>query len=155
MKLALRFSMVAVVATLLTAGAVGCGSDLGDPVLRYADWDATVQDDGGGANSNNMLASWLPDCGPDYYPCPPYGTSRRDIVKNIWMVAANDAAWDLADSEGLFSLADMHQSGAKLLFIFNMWVGRLEVMTVLILFHPDLLRTLLRQLVFGRRPSRS
>jgi len=46
-------------------------------------------------------------------------------------------------------------TATKLLFVFNMWVGRLEVMTVLILFHPDLLRTLLRQLVFGRRPSRS
>ncbi|MEM8886099.1 MAG: TrkH family potassium uptake protein [Planctomycetota bacterium] len=32
----------------------------------------------------------------------------------------------------------------KILFIFNMWVGRLEVMTVLVLLHPELLRTLFR-----------
>ena len=32
----------------------------------------------------------------------------------------------------------------KILFIFNMWVGRLEVMTVLVLFQPELLRTLLQ-----------
>ncbi|MHC4960111.1 MAG: TrkH family potassium uptake protein [Planctomycetota bacterium] len=30
----------------------------------------------------------------------------------------------------------------KILFIFNMWVGRLEVLAVFVLFHPDLLRTL-------------
>ena len=30
----------------------------------------------------------------------------------------------------------------KILFIFNMWVGRLEVMTVLVLLHPEVLRTL-------------
>ena len=32
----------------------------------------------------------------------------------------------------------------KVLFIFNMWVGRLEVMTVLVLLHPEVLRTLFR-----------
>jgi len=35
-------------------------------------------------------------------------------------------------------------TATKILFIFNMWVGRLEVMTVLVLFQPGLLRTLLR-----------
>jgi len=33
----------------------------------------------------------------------------------------------------------------KLLFVFNMWVGRLEVMTVLVLFHPEVLRTVLQR----------
>ena len=37
------------------------------------------------------------------------------------------------------------RTATKLLFILNMWVGRLEVMTVLVLFHPDVLRTLIRQ----------
>jgi trk system potassium uptake protein TrkH len=32
----------------------------------------------------------------------------------------------------------------KLLFIFSMWVGRLEVMTVLVLLHPDVIRTAFR-----------
>lgn len=38
----------------------------------------------------------------------------------------------------------------KLIFTAEMWVGRLEVMTVLVLFHPDALRAL-----FGRRAARS
>ena len=33
-------------------------------------------------------------------------------------------------------------TGTKLLFIFAMWVGRLEVLAVFVLFHPDLLRLL-------------
>jgi trk system potassium uptake protein TrkH len=33
---------------------------------------------------------------------------------------------------------------SKLLFIFAMWVGRLEVMTVLVLLHPEVIRTALR-----------
>ncbi|MHC4732085.1 MAG: TrkH family potassium uptake protein [Planctomycetota bacterium] len=33
---------------------------------------------------------------------------------------------------------------SKLLFIFSMWVGRLEVMTVLVLLHPEVIRTALR-----------
>ena len=33
-------------------------------------------------------------------------------------------------------------AGTKLLFIFAMWVGRLEVLAVFVLFHPDLLRML-------------
>ena len=33
----------------------------------------------------------------------------------------------------------------KLLFIFNMWVGRLEVMSVLVLLHPELLGALFRR----------
>jgi trk system potassium uptake protein len=37
----------------------------------------------------------------------------------------------------------------KLIFTAEMWVGRLEVMTVLVLFHPDALRAL-----FGRRAQR-
>jgi trk system potassium uptake protein TrkH len=35
-------------------------------------------------------------------------------------------------------------SATKLLFIFNMWVGRLEVMTVLVLFQPEVIRTVLQ-----------
>ncbi|HEX5139014.1 MAG TPA: TrkH family potassium uptake protein [Planctomycetota bacterium] len=38
---------------------------------------------------------------------------------------------------------------SKLIFTAEMWVGRLEVMTVLVLFHPDALRAL-----FGRRAVR-
>jgi len=32
----------------------------------------------------------------------------------------------------------------RMLFIFDMWVGRLEVMTVLVLFQPEILRSLVR-----------
>jgi len=39
--------------------------------------------------------------------------------------------------------------GTKLLFTFNMWVGRLEVLAVFVIFHPEVLRSL-----FQRRPSR-
>jgi trk system potassium uptake protein TrkH len=39
-------------------------------------------------------------------------------------------------------------AASKLIFAAEMWVGRLEVMTVLVLFHPDALRAL-----FGRRQS--
>jgi trk system potassium uptake protein TrkH len=46
-------------------------------------------------------------------------------------------------------------TGTKLILFFNMWIGRLEVMTVLILFHPDLLRTLLRQTLLRRRLHRT
>ncbi|MDY0000908.1 MAG: hypothetical protein RBU30_06405 [Polyangia bacterium] len=103
--------------TMLTGP--GCGEDLGDPVLRYADWDATLpQSDGGGTNSNANLAEWLPDCGPGYYPCPPYGTRRNQVLESFDMVAANDEAWELADEDGVFGLVDLHLSGAKLLFVF-------------------------------------
>lgn len=108
---------LAVSATLATAP--GCGEDLGDPVLRYANWDAALpNDDGGGSNSNSLLAQWLPDCGPDYYPCPPYGTGRNDVLASFDLVAANDEARDLADADGTFGLVDLHQTGAKLLFVF-------------------------------------
>ena len=46
-------------------------------------------------------------------------------------------------------------TGTKLILFFNMWIGRLEVMTVLILFHPDLLRTVLRQTLLRRRLHRT
>ncbi len=35
---------------------------------------------------------------------------------------------------------------SKAILIINMWVGRLEVMTVLVLFHPDVLRTVFQRL---------
>jgi trk/ktr system potassium uptake protein len=44
------------------------------------------------------------------------------------------------------TFADLHPI-TKILFIINMWVGRLEVMTVLVLFHPEVLRMILA----GRR----
>jgi len=40
-------------------------------------------------------------------------------------------------------------TSTKLLFLFTMWVGRLEVMTVLVLFHPDMLRTVAQQIAHG------
>ena len=43
------------------------------------------------------------------------------------------------------SFQTLHDT-SKLLLIFNMWVGRLEVMAVLVLFHPDVAR------MFFRRP---
>jgi len=46
-------------------------------------------------------------------------------------------------------------TSTKLILFFNMWIGRLEVMTVLILFHPDLLRTVLRQTLLRRRLART
>jgi trk system potassium uptake protein TrkH len=42
------------------------------------------------------------------------------------------------------TFADLHPV-TKILFIINMWVGRLEVMTVLVLFHPDVLRMILAE----------
>jgi trk system potassium uptake protein TrkH len=41
----------------------------------------------------------------------------------------------------------------KLLFAFAMWVGRLEVMTVLVLFHPDLMRTFFSRSALTRRSA--
>jgi trk system potassium uptake protein TrkH len=38
------------------------------------------------------------------------------------------------------TFADLHPI-TKLLFVVNMWVGRLEVMAVLVLFHPDSIRS--------------
>lgn len=112
-------ALAALVLGGLGATATGCNPDLGDPVLRYADWDATLpEDDGGGTNSNTSLAQWLPDCGPGYYPCPPYGTRRNEILGSFDMVAANDSARDFADAAEVFGLVDLHLSGAKLLFVF-------------------------------------
>lgn len=102
------------------AGGTGCTPDLGDPVLRYADWDATAPDgDGGGTNSNTMLAEWLPDCGPDYYPCPPYGNRRNDVLAEFRMTAANDEALAFADAQGILTLGDFHRTEKKLLFVFQ------------------------------------
>ncbi len=118
MHIVRRLPLAAGLALLLVAPLGSCGSDLGEPVLRQADWDATSPDDGGSTNSNNSLADYMPDCGPDYYPCPPYGTFRGDTVENLNMAAANDVAMDFADSSGVFSMADLRTSGAKLLFVF-------------------------------------
>jgi len=118
MELLKKIPLVAVGCALCFATALGCSGDLGDPVLRYADWDAQAPGDGGATNSNNVLTEWLPECGSGYYPCPPYGTRRGDTVENLLMLAANDAADLMADEDGILSLADLHQSGKKLLFIF-------------------------------------
>ena len=50
---------------------------------------------------------------------------------------------------GFGAIGPMESFGAlsplsKLLFIFAMWVGRLEVMTVLVLLHPEVIRTAFR-----------
>ncbi len=39
------------------------------------------------------------------------------------------------------SFGDLH-TASKLLFFLNMWIGRLEVMTVLVLLHPEVVRTI-------------
>lgn len=109
-------------AGLLTFGLAACQPDLGDPVIRHADWDATPPPPDGGdvdaAVQTANLEDYLPECTPDYYPCPPYGTRRNMVLRNIHMTAANDEAWALADDDGDFSLATLRATGAKLLFIF-------------------------------------
>jgi len=118
MHIVRRLPLAAGLALLLVAPLGSCGGDLGDPVNRQADWDATSPDSGGSTNSNNTLADYMPECNEDYYPCPPYGTFRGDTVENLNMAAANDAAMDFADDSGVFSLADLRMTGAKLLFVF-------------------------------------
>lgn len=98
-----------------------CQPDLGDPVIRHADWDATPPAADGGVDASGETAAleeYLPECDPDYYPCPPYGTRRNMVLRNIHMTAANDEAWNLADDDGDFSLATLRGTGARLLFIF-------------------------------------
>ncbi len=106
---------------LVAMPLAGCVEDLGDPVIRYAEWDASAPTGDGGAantNSNNQLADYVPDCGPDYYPCPPYATKRGGIVENFQMTAVNDAARDYTADGAVLSMADLRGSGAKLLFVF-------------------------------------
>ncbi len=104
----------------LALPVAGCQEDLGDPVIRQADWDAQAPGtDSGGTNSNNALAYWQPECGiSGSYACPPYGLARGDVIKNIVFASGNLEADVWANSDGVFSLADYYQSEAKLLFVY-------------------------------------
>ena len=96
---------------------VGCQEDLGDPVIRSADWDAQPPGTDGG--SATALSLWQPACGPDaYYACPPYGLKRGDIIENKFLASGNAQSDSWANAEGIFSLADYYQSDAELLFVF-------------------------------------
>jgi len=99
----------------------GCQEDLGDPVIRTADWDAQAPGTDGGtsSNTNNALAYWQPECGINgAYACPPYGLKRGDVIANKIFASGNLEADLWANEDGVFSLADYYQSEAKLLFVF-------------------------------------
>lgn len=112
----------------LAVTLAGCQENLGDPVIRYADWDAQAPgtdaqssgtDGGGSSNTNNALAYWQPECGINgYYACPPYGLKRGDVIQNKIFASGNLEADLWANVDGVFSLADYYQSDAKLLFVY-------------------------------------
>lgn len=98
----------------------GCQEDLGDPELRVADFEAV---DPGyvspNTNSNNPLASWLPDCGVGgVYACPPYGLGRGDVIANKIFASGNLEADVWANEDDIFSLSSYYQSDKKVLFVF-------------------------------------
>jgi thiol-disulfide isomerase/thioredoxin len=59
-------------------------------------------------------------CGPDIYPCPPYGTNLYQVVRNIQFLPANESAQSLSNNEGIAgfkSFYDMESQGFKLLVV--------------------------------------
>jgi len=73
------------------------------------------------------------------------------IIENDLMVGVTGSIVTLGNiGPGFGALGPMETFGdlhalTKILFIFAMWVGRLEVMAVFVLFHPDLLRTIFQK----------
>ncbi len=59
-------------------------------------------------------------CGPEIYPCPPYGTSKYQTIRNIAFLPANQAASDLVAPSATPSLKAFYQlreEGYQLLLI--------------------------------------
>ncbi len=59
-------------------------------------------------------------CGPEIYPCPPYGTRQYQTVRNIPFLPANQAAQEIAGEDGIARLQYFYQlkaQGYKLLQI--------------------------------------
>jgi len=59
-------------------------------------------------------------CGPDIYPCPPYGTRQYQTVRNIPFLPANPAAEDMAEEDGIAWLKyfyDLRAQGYSLLLV--------------------------------------
>ncbi len=59
-------------------------------------------------------------CGPDFYPCGPYGTRRYQTVRDVPFIAVNPAAIELSGGENLAWFHHFHalrKQGYKLLFV--------------------------------------
>ncbi len=59
-------------------------------------------------------------CGPDIYPCPPYGTRRYQTVRDLPFIAVNEAARELADGADLAYFHHFHRlraQGYKILLV--------------------------------------
>jgi len=59
-----------------------------------------------------------PVCGPDTYPCPPYGVRRGRVMENEVFLPANQEAIGVAGNDGLFTLQDVFARKPKLIMIF-------------------------------------
>jgi hypothetical protein len=121
MRLRNRFWLALAVGALLAPALAACGEeDLGPPVIRYADWDAQapLSDAFANSNSNNTLETFLEDCGPGLYPCPPYGIRKNSVLANLEMIAANSYAQDLGNEDGIFSFRDYYQNDTTVLWVF-------------------------------------
>jgi trk system potassium uptake protein TrkH len=81
------------------------------------------------------------------------------IIENDLMVGVTGSIVTLGNiGPGFGALGPMETFGdlhaiTKVLFIFAMWVGRLEVMAVFVLFHPDLLRSIFQKRATPPEPS--
>jgi hypothetical protein len=122
MRLRNRFWLALALGALVAPALAACGGedDLGPPVLRYADWDAQapLSDAFANNNSNNVLETFLEDCGVGLYPCPPYGMRKGNVLANVEMIAANAPAKDMANEDGIFSFRDYYQEGTTVLWVF-------------------------------------
>ena len=98
---------------MLASPQGACDDDRGTPSLRVADWTAPVA-----GNPDTALDDWQPDCGPGFYPCPPYGRANFEVLKNHAFPSANVFADQYANADGELSLADLYQSDKKLLWVF-------------------------------------
>lgn len=84
----------------------GCCSVSDPPVLPYdtpeypeTEWEA-------------------PQCGPEIYPCPPYGTRKNRVMADVSFLPANDAAEDLAGDDEILNMKDFYSADARLIVIF-------------------------------------
>ncbi|MBU1218481.1 thioredoxin family protein [Myxococcota bacterium] len=62
----------------------------------------------------------IPECGPDTYPCPPYGTRRFQVLPDFPFIPVGYFAEDIAGPDGTAWMHDIHQlkaEGKKLLML--------------------------------------
>ena len=60
-----------------------------------------------------------PTCGPDTYPCPPYGTRVGRIIEDLLFLPANTYALQMAGVDGVLSLSDLYFRQPKVVFVFG------------------------------------